>query len=60
MMSLFCNHEWESRTGYAPGSVCVRCWALSDRETIHASGLSDAKLAPAPPGFFCRLFSNNS
>ena len=42
--SLFCSHDWAPRTGMDSGSYCQRCSAVSDKECITGSGLSEGRL----------------
>jgi hypothetical protein len=38
-MSLFCDHDWQSRTGMDSGSYCTKCTATSSREVdVNKSG----------------------
>lgn len=44
-MSLFCDHDWQPRTGMDSGSHCSKCNKLSDREVSSpSSGLSNGSL----------------
>lgn len=43
-MSLFCNHDWAPRSGMDSGSYCVKCFSVSNKETILGSGLNNGKL----------------
>lgn len=45
-MSMFCSHDWAPRTGMDSGSYCLRCSAVSDKECIPGSGLSEGRLGP--------------
>lgn len=31
-MGLFCDHDWQNRTGMDSGSVCSKCHTTSSRE----------------------------
>lgn len=43
-MSMFCSHDWAPRTGMDSGSCCQRCSAVSDKDCIPGSGLSEGRL----------------
>lgn len=44
-MSLFCDHDWQPRTGMDCGSICCKCSTVSDREVkTPSTGLTDGKL----------------
>lgn len=43
-MSMFCSHDWSPRTGMDSGSYCQRCSAVSDKDCIPGSGLSEGRL----------------
>ena len=45
-MSLFCDHDWQSRTGMDSGSYCTKCKKISSREVDvnKSSGLNNGTL----------------
>lgn len=45
-MSLFCDHDWQPRTGLNSGSYCPHCHSVSDREVGQFSALGNNQLAP--------------
>lgn len=44
-MAIFCDHDWQTRTGMDSGSYCSKCNSLSSKEVVQASsGLSNGQL----------------
>lgn len=44
-MSLFCDHDWQPRTGMDSGSHCSKCNKISNKEVSSpSSGLSNGSL----------------
>lgn len=31
-MALFCDHDWQPRSGYDSGSFCSKCYKLTEKE----------------------------
>jgi hypothetical protein len=31
-MTLFCDHDWQPRSGYDSGSFCSKCYKLTEKE----------------------------
>lgn len=31
-MALFCDHDWQPRSGYDSGSFCSKCYKFTDKE----------------------------
>ena len=46
MMSIFCNHDWATKTGMDSGSYCTKCSSVSNKEVdiSKSSGLNDGVL----------------
>lgn len=46
MFSLFCDHDWQPRTGMDSGCYCTKCKTTTDQEfdVSRSSGLNNGQL----------------